>query len=72
MQYIIQITKNETNSFGDQIFEVKFFDLYTEERIGHHYFINPEGTHEDWYQLLKQAEQTLKAQHTLPEGQKGN
>jgi hypothetical protein len=70
MQYITQITRNETNSFGDQIFEVRFFDAYTDEQIGSHYFMNPEGTHENWMKLLKQAEETLKHQHTLPEGSK--
>lgn len=59
MGHITQIVKNETNSFGDQIVELVFFDDIIGDKIGSHYFMNPEGTHMTLLAMIKEAEQTL-------------
>ena len=69
MWYLTEITRCETNSFGDQIFEVVFWDCRTDEQVGSHYLMNPEGCHQDLSSMLAEAKDTFENQNTLPIGQ---
>lgn len=58
-QTTVQILKNETNSFGDQIFEVALVD-FDGKKLDAFYVLNHEGNHESFVELLEKARKSFK------------